>query len=235
MYKFNAGISIGDECGSSGANPCTANLANTQIYNNLIVGFRVGIAEYWEGNAMLTSSSQHGLKNTLIANNTIVMPPTTPPGTYAIGLYLWDNGANNYNSQVVNNLIVGFDSTEPVIWYQGHGADPGVTVNNNAYWNAGATNVFNLGFNTVANDTFAQWQAASGNDVNGIFANPQLANLAALVDPGYPNTPVSSAFSYLNAAPTTGSPLIGKGQSLSQFSTNLTGAVRSGPWTIGAF
>ncbi|SCC91330.1 hypothetical protein THIX_10371 [Thiomonas sp. X19] len=229
MYKFNSGISIGDECGSSGANPCTANLANTQIYNNLIVGFRVGIAEYWEGNAMLTSSSQHGLKNTLIANNTIVMPPTTPPGTYAIGLYLWDNGANNYNSQVVNNLIVGFDKTEPVIWYQGTGADPGVSINNNAYWNAGYANTFNLGFNQVANDTFAQWQAASGNDAQGMFGNPMLTNLGALGNPS------AAPYSYLNAVPAAGSPLIGKGQTLAAFSTNLAGAVRSGPWTIGAF
>ena len=242
MYKYNAGIGLGDECGSSGANPCTANLANIQVYDNLIVGFRIGIEEYWEGNAMQQNptAQQHGLKNVLIANNTIILPPTTPPGTYSIGLYLWNNttpsgGNPNTNSFVLNNLIVGFDNTEPVIWYQGTGADPGVTVNYNAYWNAGATNVFNLGFSTVANDTLAQWQAASGNDAKGLFANPQLANLAALVDPGYPNTPVSTAYSYLNAAPSAGSPLLGAGMALSQFSTNLTGAPRTGAWSIGAF
>ncbi|MDE1953972.1 MAG: hypothetical protein KGJ65_12580 [Betaproteobacteria bacterium] len=229
MYKFNAGLSIGDECGSSGANPCTANLANTQLYNNLIVGFRVGLAEYWEGNAMLTSSSQHGLKNTLIANNTIVMPPTTPPGTYAIGLYLWNNGTNNFNSQVVNNLIIGFDKTEPVIWYQGTGADPGVSINHNAYWNAGYANTFNLGFNQVANDTFAQWQAASGNDAQGLFGNPMLTNLSAL------GSPSAAPYSYLNAVPAAGSPLLGQGQALAAFSTNLAGAARTGAWSIGAF
>ena len=256
MYKFNAGISIGDECGSSGANPCTANLANTQIYDNLIVGFRIGIQEYWEGNAMLQNPTnlQHGLKNTLIANNTIILPSSTPPGTYSIGLYLWNNttpsGANpNTNSFVVNNLIVGWSSatsanSQNVIWYQGNGADPGVTVNNNAYWNPNVANTFNLGFNsTVATDTFAQWQTATGNDSLGLFTNPGLTNLQALVDPGYPNTPVSTPFDYHNAVPQSGSPLIGKGMNLSTFSaipgtafvTNLLGQNRGASWSIGAF
>ncbi len=256
MYKFNAGISIGDECGSSGANPCSANLANTQVYNNLIVGFRVGIQEYWEGNAMQNNPTdlQHGLKNTLIANNTIILPPAAPPNTYSIGLYLWDNttpgGANpNTNSYVVNNLIVGWDSatsadSQNVVWYQGNGADPGVTVNNNAYWNPNYASTFNLGFNsTVATDTFAQWQQATGNDAQGLFAIPQLTNLSALVDPGYPNTPTSTPYDYHNAIPKSSSPLIGKGMNLSgfsaipnaAFSTNLLGQSRGASWTIGAF
>jgi hypothetical protein len=230
LYKFNAGISIGDECNSSGANPCTANLANTQLYDNLIVGYRMGIAEYWEGNAMLTSGSPHGLKNTLIANNTIVMMPTTPPGTYTVGLYLWDNQGANLNSFVYNNLIVGFDNTEPVIWYQGSGADPGVTVDNNAYWNAGFANTFNLGFNTVANDSFAQWRQQSGNDIHGLFGNPVLVNLNALA------SPANAPYDYRNAQLAAGSPLLGAGIPLdSRFTITLTGATRSGSWNIGAF
>ena len=256
MYKFNAGISIGDECGSSGANPCTANLANTQVEDNLIVGFRIGIAEYWEGNAMLQNPTnlQHGLKNTLIANNTIILPTIAPPGTYSIGLYLWNNttstGANpNTNSFVLNNLIVGWSSptsadSQNVIWYQGNGADPGVTVNNNAYWNPNFANTFNLGFNsTVVNDTFSQWQAASGNDAKGLFTDPGLTNLQAMLDPGYPNTPVSTPYDYHNAIPQSGSPILGKGMNLSAFSaipgdafgTNLSGQSRGANWSIGAF
>ncbi|WP_240099081.1 InlB B-repeat-containing protein [Thermomonas flagellata] len=249
LYKFNTGLAIGDECGSSGANPCSANLANTQLVNNLIVGFRIGIQEYWEGNAMTQNptAQQHGLKNVLIANNTIILPRTTPPGTYVIGLYLWNNatpggGNPNTNSFVQNNLIVGWDNTEPVIWYQGSGADPGVTVNNNAYWNPGFANAFNLGFNTVSKLTFAQWQQATGNDAAGLFADPGLANLGALVNPNYPNGPLPAPFDYRNAIPATGSAVLGRGMNLSgfnaipgmAFSTNLAGQPRGASWSIGA-
>ncbi len=249
MYKFNGGLSIGDECGSSGANPCSANLAGTQVYNNLIVGARVGIMEYWEGNAMTQNPTnlQHGLKNTLIANNTIILPKTTPPGTYSIGMYLWNNttpsgGNPNTNSFVLNNLIVGWDNTAPVMWYQGSGADPGVTLNNNAYWNAAFANDFNLGFNSVSQVNFAQWQQATGNDAAGLFANPGLTNLRALMNPNYPG-PASAVFDYRNAIPASGSPLLGKGQNLSSFpalpnaafSTNIAGQPRGSSWSIGAF
>ena len=232
MYKYSTCLALADEANSS-AN-MTANLAHSQVYDNLLVGCRLGITEYWEGNVL---SGQHGLKNTLIANNTIVLMPTTPPSTYTAGIYLWDNGGANTNSAVVNNLVIGWDSTEPVIWYQGTGADPGVQVDHNAYWNAGNSTAFTLGFNTVSNDTFAQWQAATGYDLAGFFANPMLAGMGALSSPSY------APYDQANAVPQSGSPLIGVGIDLSSsspvagetFSTNLAGMARGSSWTIGAF
>ncbi|MDE2154015.1 MAG: hypothetical protein KGJ85_16980 [Betaproteobacteria bacterium] len=232
LYKYSTGLALADEANSS-AN-MTANLAHSQVYNNLIVGCRLGITEYWEGNVL---SGQHGLKNTLIANNTIVLMPTTPANTYTAGIYLWDNGSANTNSAVVNNLVIGWDSTEPVIWYQGTGADPGVQLDHNAYWNPGSAATFDLGFNTVSADTFAQWQKATGYDLAGFFADPMLANMGAL------SSPSRAPYDQANAVPQQGSPLAGAGMDLSSsspvsgetFSANLAGLARGSSWTIGAF
>jgi hypothetical protein len=226
LFKFNAGISIGDECASSGANPCTANLANTQIYNNLIVGFRLGVAEYAEGKL----SNPHGLKSTLIANNTIILPSVAPPNTYTAGLFLRDNGTANADSAIVNNVVYAFGRSEPVIWYQGLGPDPGVFIDHNAYFNASTSHAFWNGFLLVDKYDLVQWQRDVKADAHSLFEAPKLADVKRLMSGGL------APYNYRDAKPALGSPLLGSGQSLSStFDTNFDGAQRRGAWTIGAF
>jgi hypothetical protein len=222
LYKFDAGLMLADEYNSSGG---SANLANTQVYDNLIVGARIGIRDYSEG----ALTNPHGLKNTLIANNTIILPATTPPNTYTAGIYLQDNGTANTNSKIVNNVVYAFDNTEPVIWYAGTGPIPGVTINNNDYYNPGMDTTFWEGLNTVNNLTFAQWKQQTGADAQGLFADPKLVGVTQFQATG--DTP----YDYHNAMPTSGSPVLGQGAAQSGFSTNLTGAAWNGAWNIGAF
>ena len=222
-YKYTVCLMLADEYNSSNG---PANLANTRVYDNLMAGCRIGIRDYSEG----ALTNPHGLKNTLIANNTIILPPTTPAGTYTAGLYLQDNGSANTGSQIVNNVVVGFDNTEPVLWYEGTGAVPGVRIDNNAYDNPGAANTFWEGLNSVSQLTFAQWQSAAGADAHGMFANPQLVGVTQFQASG------STPYDYRNAMPASGSPLLGKGASLATyFTTDLAGASFASGWNIGAF
>ncbi|OIQ76882.1 hypothetical protein GALL_414330 [mine drainage metagenome] len=222
-YKYSVCLMLADEYNSSGG---PANLANTRVYDNLMAGCRIGINEYSEG----ALTTPHGLKNTLIANNTIILPPTTPSGTYTAGIHLQDNGSANTGSSIVNNVVYAFDNTEPVIWYEGTGKVPGVTMDYNAYFNPGMSAAFWEGSNAVSQLTFAQWQQTAGADAHGLFADPQLAGVTQFQATG------TVPYDYRNAMPVSGSPLIGKGQSLaSYFSTNLAGASFSSGWNIGAF
>ena len=226
LFKMNAGISIGDECNSSGYTPCAAKLADTQILNNLIVGFRVGVAEYAEGRL----ANPHGLKNTLIANNTIVSMLATPPNTYSAGIFLRDNGAANRDSRIVNNLVVTFAHDQPAVWYLGNGADPGVTIDHNAYYNPGNAAVMWTGSMIVRKLDLAQWQAQTGNDQQSIFSDPALVDLARLSPSG--GTP----YPYIALALKPGSPLIGRGLTLNNALTaDFAGRPRVAAWNIGAF
>uniref|UniRef100_E6PUZ8 Right handed beta helix domain-containing protein n=1 Tax=mine drainage metagenome TaxID=410659 RepID=E6PUZ8_9ZZZZ len=200
-------------------------MAAGEVYDNLIAGCRIGIRDYSEG----ALTNPHGLKNTLIANNTIIMPATTPPNTYTAGIQLQDNGTANTNSFIVSNAIYGFDNTEPVIWSMAQGAISGIALDNNGYYNPGSTTPFWQGSNIVNNLTFAQWQQQLGADVHGLFADPKLVGVAQFQAAG------TTPYSYLNAMPTSGSPLIGNGVTQSAFSTNLLVAARAGVWSIGAF
>ncbi len=221
-YKYSVCLMLADEYNSSGG---SANLANTQVYNNLMAGCRIGINDYSEG----ALTNPHGLKNTLIANNTIILPPTTPSGTFTAGIHLQDNGSANSGSSIVNNLIYGFDNTEPVIWYEGTGAVPGVTFDHNAYYNPGMATAFWEGSNTLSYLNFAQWQQATGADAHGMFADPKLTAATQFQATG------TAPYDYQNAIPLSGSPVNGAGTPLSAFSTDLIGAARAGGWNIGAF
>ncbi|WP_146748427.1 hypothetical protein [Thiomonas sp. X19] len=223
LYKMNSGISIGDECSSSGN--CSANLANIKIYNNLIVGFRLGVAEYAEGKLR----NPHGLKNTLIANNTIILPPTTPPNTYTAGIFLRNNGSANHGSLIVNNIVVAFDRTEPVIWYEGVGPDPGVSIERNAYYNQESKRALWNGFLIVRKYDIKQWQQHARCDLDSFFTNPEFVDLKNLMQGS------KNIYDYRDAGLMKDSPLLGTGQSLNKkFNSNLEGMPRGKKWNIGA-
>ena len=231
LYKFSVCLMIADEQGSSGGTGGYAHLANTRIYDNLIVGCRIGIRDYSEG---LLASAQHGLKNTLIANNTIILPVhPLPPGssTYTAGIQLQDNGGNNANSRIVNNLIVGFTRDEPVIWSMRRGPLAGIDFSHNVYYNPATPRTLWMGNSFVDKLDLAGWQARLQGDVASRFENPMLAGWSRIAAGD-----AAAGLDYRDAEPAPGSPLKGSAAALTaQFSSNLAGKPRRGRWDIGAF
>ena len=224
LYKFSVCLMLADEENSSDATNNYANLNGTQVYNNLIAGCRIGIRDYSEGNA--NSIKYHGLKNTLIANNTIILPATPLPNTSTMGIFLQDNttpsGTNrNVNSVIQNNIVYGFGNA-PLIWIQNQKALSGVSMDRNVYFSPQSETAFGLEatkpragrpavlWEFVASKArsllgwgapvpFHEWQAL-GLDLHGQFMDPLLVNAAAFqAGPGVP-------YDYRHAQLRSGSP-----------------------------
>ena len=231
-YKYSVCFSMSDEY--EGATSGVPVPINTKIYDNLMAGCRVGIYEYAEGSPTI---ALHTLKDALIANNTIILPPTTPSGTFTAGLILLNNQVPDTNTVVANNLIYAFDSTEPVVMLQGTAPVPGVTFTNNMYYNAGTKAAFATAPSGAPWLTFSQWQAA-GEDKTGSFQDPKLLGVnqfqAAAATPY--NTGLSP-YAPANAQPASGSPVIGAGIAQSLYSTNLASTPFFGStgWNAGAY
>ena len=177
------------------------------------------------------------------------MGPTAPGEAYLLGDVLSVSNANlggtgsgfsvtiseiapivaiNYNSRVYNNVVIGNDNTMSNVWFEGFGANPGVTTDYNVHWNPAATAVFQVGYDTVNTYNFAQWQAATGNDANGFFIDPQFPNYTTNVS----NLNVQSSLPSFGDYTVTNPSIIGKGIALPDFSTDLIGNIRQ-VWTPG--
>ncbi|WP_347260877.1 right-handed parallel beta-helix repeat-containing protein, partial [Rudaea sp.] len=224
LYKYSVCIMLADEQNSSDATNNYANLANTRVYNNLLAGCRIGIRDYSEG---ATTVQYHGLKNTLIANNTIILPPGPLPNTDVMGIFLQDNGSRNVGSSIQNNVVYGFSSGTPLIWIQGTNSLSGVSMNNNVYYSA-AAKPFRIGYNSVQDVSFANWQSQTGADFLGRFTDPLLVGASLFQAPG------TAPYDYNNANLQATSPAVGVGATQTVFSNNLPGATRS-VWNAGAF
>jgi hypothetical protein len=230
LYKYTVCVMLADEQNSSDATGNHANLANTRVYNNLIAGCRIGIRDYSEG---ATTVKYHGLRNTLIANNTIVMPAAALPNTDTVGIFLQDNttpGGTNRNagSFIQNNVIYGSGAGTPLVWIQNTKALAGITLSNNVYHHRTDAAPFRIGFDTVQSVGFAAWQAQTNADLQSLYVDPQLLDAAAFHVPGV------APYDYRKADLAATSPARGVGKPQSAFSTNLPGAVRS-VWHAGAF
>lgn len=134
LGKYSVCLGLADEQTSSDATNGYANLKGSRVYSNIMIGCRAGIYEYAEGKL---ATLAHGLKDTLIANNTIILPQEEVQSASVYGIYLRDNtvpsGANrNTNSRIVNNIVIGF-SDDPLIFLQGRAALDGVELDNNFY------------------------------------------------------------------------------------------------------
>lgn len=230
--KYTVCLMLADEYNSSSNG--SANLANTQVYDNLMAGCRIGINEYAEGN---TTIAQHSLKNTLIANNTIILPPTTPSGTFTAGIHLLANTTADSGTVIANNLVYAFDNTEPVVQIDGNVPVAGVSFRKNFYFNPGWTSPFyvNAG-GSGSNLSYNSWNSAVGGQEAG-FADPQLTGVSQFQAAAstYYDTGLS-AYDYHNAIPVVGSPVIGVGASQT-YTTNLAGSAffNSSGWNAGAF
>lgn len=245
LGKFSVCVGLGDEQTSSdAASNNYANLANTKLYNNIIAGCRTGILDYGEG--AITSLS-HGMKNTLITNNTIIMPSAPFPNTGGVfGIRLQDNTAanganNNVNTTIANNIIVGYNQdmlmyagrTGPLIYGTSTATARGITLKNNLYFSPYAT-PFGSGSSASTFYNFASWKTNidMGQETGSLFADPLLQNVAHFQQTGV------TAYAYGNARPKAGSPAspaLGAGTSqATTFSNNVELQTRA-VWNIGAF
>jgi hypothetical protein len=229
LGKYSVGLMLADEQNSSDATNGYANLANTQVYNNIIAGTRVGIRDYGEG---ADASRNHGLKNTLIANNTIIMPVNAIPNTAIFGIFLQDNtepsGTNrNTGTVIANNLIVGFNN-DPVIFSQKTGALDGITLNNNLYFSS-ATRPFGSGFNDVQSYDLSAWKVNTGSETNSQFLEPLLENLEHF------RLAAPELYNYKNAKLKSTSPALNAGAEQS-FTPKVNFELEPRTtWNIGAF
>ncbi len=219
LEKYTVGIMLADEENSSDATNDYANLAGAQVYNNLIAGCRIGIRDYSEGDAH--TNKHHGLKNALIANNTIIMPFAKLKNTDTMGIFLQDNAGRNVDTVIQNNLVYGFND-DPVIWTESSKGLPGITLDNNVYFSS-AAKPFRR---SETSSDFAGWRAQMASDAHGVFADPQLVDVAHFRGP--------APYDWRKADLGPSSPARGVGAPQSAFATNLANVKRDA-WNAGAF
>ena len=228
LEKYTVCLMLADEQNSSDSTGGFANLSGTQVYNNVLAGCRISIRDYSEGTQAIAN---HGLKNTLIANNTIVMPFNTFTNSDTFGIYLQDNGTKSTGSSIVDNIVYGFNS-DPLVASEKNGTIPGVAIDYNEYYSA-AAHPFMAGFNTVVSMTFTQWKTAMSADTNSLFADPLLVDVTA-----FRATAASvPTYDFNNARITGSSPAVGAGTSLVAGLplADFVGNTRPTPRSIGAF
>ncbi len=225
LDKYTVGIMLADEENSSDATNNYANLDHTQVYDNLIAGCRISIRDYAEGEAHTIAN--HGLKNALIANNTIIMSQATLQNTDTMGIFLQDNKTpsgtqRNVNSRIENNLIIGFRS-DPLLWTDITGTLEGVNVDYNLYFSTNAKP-----FRVASTDKdFAGWKTGSGADAHGVNADPQIVNAQGFQAAG-------EVYDWKDAKLGTSSPALNAGNPQEAFNFDITNQDRAG-WNIGAF
>ena len=227
LGKYNVCLMLANEQNSSDATGNYANLENTKVYNNILAGCRIGIRDYSEGAITIPN---HGLKNTLIANNTIIMPQNPIPNTGTFGIFLQDNtnangSSRNSNTKIQNNLIYGFNDDSVI--YSASPTMSGIILNNNLYFSQSAK-AFGSGADTSSFSNFNGWKTLfSGSDTSSKFIDPQLKDLLHF----FSITPV---YDPTNATLLTGSLALGAGISQTEFTVNFAGQPRA-TWNVGAY
>ncbi|MGO9091378.1 MAG: choice-of-anchor Q domain-containing protein [bacterium] len=172
------GIGEADEQAGSDSTNNYANLSGQQIYYNVIYNSLYGIHDGCVGT---TACQNHGVKNALIANNTIYLGNPDPSINYPKqGIYIEDNytpsGTNrNANSKVENNIVVASGSTDLAVdELQGSlGAPLGITFDYNGYYNSNNSTPLAWGGTSYG---FVNWKSQSGQDAQSIDANPLFAS-----------------------------------------------------------
>ena len=194
----------------------TTGISDTNtIVDNIAVGCYYGIAH-------IAETSASGMKNYVIANNTVIMPTAAPPvGFNWVGIYI-PNGTNT--NTVVKNNIVTDTRTDSFLVQLGGGADEtGINLDNNLYYNANSPTPFILGqYPSYQTLNFAGWKAATPvKDANSVFAAPLFAG----------GSDVYTASYYI---PTTSSPALGIGAAISGLTTDYNNYTFQSPPAVGA-
>lgn len=179
--------------------------SNSIVRNNLI---------YNTAEAGIILNGCPGVK---IYNNTIYR--NYPTKGYFAGLALCSYGGFPcINTEIKNNIISECDAY--AIWVEGSSLQlQGLVMNNNLYYHSTKTKTHN--FKDLGKSyTLTEYQAATGQETNSLFANPQFVN-------------ASGGDFHLNST----SPAIDAGATLSAVPTDLEGVARptGSKYDIGAY
>ena len=227
LGKYSVCLMIADEQNSSDSTNNNANLNNTSVYNNIMANCRIGIRDYSEG---AITQQNHGLKNAVITNNTIIMPQATYPNSTIYGMFLTDNANRNVNTVIANNVIYGYNN-DFVVYSERTGPLTGITLDNNVYFSPAST-PFGSGNSVQIFYNFANWKLnVAGSDINTKFLDPLLISPSTFLVIG------TSAFNYNNADLQSSSPAQNAGvvQPRAQ-AVNFRLQPRVGAtWNVGAF
>jgi hypothetical protein len=214
-----AGISLGDEPGSSydGA----AHSDAITVINSIFAGSKFGFVDYDDG----TTGTFHGLRDSLIANDTWVLGMGQVPGESSFGWRHLDGGGNpdnSVNSSFENVLIAVPEAADFFVDTEMAGAGPGITCDYNLYSGPGSWS------SVGTTQDFTAWKSAHPWDGHSQNADAQLANPAE-----FSQTAVQKpVYDWSKAALGGSSPAIGAGvDESSQFGVDFTGA----PRPAGAF
>nr|MBA3901353.1 right-handed parallel beta-helix repeat-containing protein [Bacteroidota bacterium] len=113
--------------------------------------------------------------------NTIVLDNQT--ATTGITRCIHHTGLANTSVDIINNLFVNTRSGSTTKYgiFLNSGAITNGIINNNSFHISPTTAIGAIGFLTTDQTTLANWQTASGNDINSIVANPQFTSATNLM------------------------------------------------------
>lgn len=196
-----------------------ANFKNAKIINNIIINCRRGITHY-------AAVGDSGLKNVLIANNTIILPNAKGTSENYIGIRIPYNNGNNKDVLIANNIITGkHPSTYLLDLGLGiKGEFNGLTFSHNLWYHTGKQKPFHIGSWTRKNDIdFRAWQNLTRKNKQGkasLYVNPKFVNTAE---------DISSM-----VKPASDSPAVNAGIVIDGLITDYYGNIRSNPPDMGA-
>ena len=222
---FPVNLSLADEGGSSDDN--NAYLSNITVINNIFAGGQRGFLDYDDE----TATQHHGLKNSVIANNTLILGKELMPGNQGYGWshLLWGGAPDaSVSSLVENNIFLITAATgDNFAAAMEAGAGPGITCDYNLY--SGAAQFLSVD----TEQDFVTWKTAhKGWDQNSALAD------AMLVDSAEFNQTAAQkpVYDWSKAVPLPGSRARGSGTDLSKLvGSDFSGAARaSGTFDVGA-
>lgn len=119
-----------------------ANFKNAKITNNIIISCRRGITHY-------APAKDSGLKNVLIADNTIILPDSRGAGEDYIGIRIPYNNGNNHDVILRNNIISGSHPKAYLLSVEGiagtaNSSFNGLTFEGNAWHHSGNPKPFQI-------------------------------------------------------------------------------------------
>jgi len=165
------GIMTADE--NYGLNPPANNIF---IANNIIIGCRIGISHYGQ-------AQNSGLKNVLVAHNTIIVPNSTGIDEEYIGIKVPYNNGNNLNTIYQNNIVY---ASHPQTYLLVIETNPlglgnnftGVTFDHNIWYHSSREMPFHIGpkWTNNFNTDFKGWQKRNPAD---LYADPMLNDVSS--------------------------------------------------------
>jgi Right handed beta helix region len=178
LEKYTVCLMLADEQTSSNSTNNYANLSGSRVYNNLIAGCRIGIRDYSEG---ATAQKYHGLKNTKIVNNTIIMPTHRFHNASVYGIYLQDNktpsGIQRNSNTLIQNNIVYSSQHDSLISIGSIGSLDGIKLSHNLFFSTDSNWIGKA--KTWMRNGYAGFRQphASDKDEQGLNSDPEFVGV----------------------------------------------------------